>query len=474
MLSILLGLALLPGGSDSSGANDSLAPDADLGTTVVHTDSSSDLPTLESAPTFPRRAAFASLGVVGSNIALAGWNRHVTKADYGYIDWGTVRSNLTHEWVWDDDNFQVNQIGHPVQGSVYYSMARANGFSYLGGLLWTTVGSVQWEYFMETEPPAINDLVTTSMGGAMLGEMTWQLAEDVSGESDGTSVGWPRRSLAFLLNPVHGMDRMINGVPRKKSPAKRRSGLEGLMIVNGRSLGKRFVRTKGDLPASAPEATIPFATTSLHLVHGDPFESKAPFEHFTLSVGLSVLSRPVSNVDVRAQLWRLPEMETEHTRHSFHFAQNFDYIDGGLYRLAASSLGAEWLGEAELGRDWILAVHVQPAAILLGAASTDYYVNVERDYNFGSGPGWKTGFLLGRAGTGSLSAFSDRYWIRTRSGADGTEVIDIYSVEIVKDIWNGFGIGLSWHGYDRDGRYSEFPDVHVSNQELRVLATYTL
>ena len=465
---LLLSLAVSLAGSDS------LSPPPDpISAALAGTDSSSLQP-FAPEPSFLRRSSFTAGGILAGNLALAGWNRYVRDADYARIDAETIWNNLAHEWVWDDDNFQVNQIGHPVQGAMYYSLARANGFDYLGGLLWTTAGSVHWEYFMETEPPAINDLVTTSMGGAMLGEMTWRLAEDISGESSGDLGGWARRSAAFLVNPVYGLDRLINGMPRRKLAPKRRSRLMGLRIVTGKSFGKGLMRTEGDVPASAPEATVPVATTSLRLAHGDPFESKAPFEHFALSVGLSVLSHPVSNVGVRAQVWRLPEMESERSRHSLHFAQNFDYIDGGLYRLAASSIGAEWLGEAELGREWILRSRVQPIFILLGAASTDYYVNVERDYNFGMGPGWKTGFHLGRAGTGSLSAFADRYWIRTQSGADGTEIIDIYSVELVKDIWKGFGIGLSWHRYDRAGYYVEFPDARVSNQEFRALATYSL
>lgn len=427
-----------------------------------------------SGTSLARRSTYTAGGVLATNFAMAGWNRYVRDMDYARIDGETIWHNLAHEWVWDDDNFQVNQIGHPLQGAMYYSVARANGFGYLSGLMWTTAGSIHWEYFMETAPPAMNDLVTTRMGGAMLGEMTWRLAEDISGESGGEPWGWVRRTAAFLINPIHGMDRLVNGTPRHPVVSRKRPRLMGLRIVTGKTFGKGLTRTEGDLPASAPEASVPIASTSLRLAHGDPFESKAPFDHFTLSLGLSVLSNPVSNVGVRAQLWRLPEMESEHSRHSLHFAQNFDYIDGGLYRLAASSFGAEWLAEAEMGFDWMLRSRVQPVFIVLGAASTDYYVNVERDYNFGIGPGWKTGIHLGRPRTGSLTAFADRYWIRTQSGAEGVEIIDILSVELVKELWKGLGVGVAWHRYDRAGYYPDFPNVRVVNQEFRVLATYSL
>lgn len=421
----------------------------------------------------PRRSACTAGGILATNLAMAGWNRYVRDMDYARIDGETIWHNLAHEWVWDDDNFQVNQIGHPLQGAMYYSVARANGFGYLGGLVWTTVGSVHWEYFMETEPPAMNDLVTTRMGGAMLGEVSWRLAEDVSGESTGEPGGWARRSAAFLVNPIHGMDRLLNGYPR--SPGhKPKSVPLGLRIVTGRSIAKGLVRTEGEAANDAPEAAVPLASTSLRLMRGDPFGSKAPFDHFTLSLGLSVLNNPVSNIGVRAQLWRLPELESENSRHSLHFTQNFDYIDGELYRLSASSFGAEWLGEVDLGSDWIMRARAQPIFIVLGAASTEYYVNVERDYNFGIGPGWKTGFHVAKPGFGSISAFADRYWIRTQSGAQGTEIIDLQSVEIVKNVWRRFGIGLSWSRYSRGGYYRDFPNVHVVDQEFRAIAAYSL
>ncbi|HQF56777.1 MAG TPA: DUF3943 domain-containing protein, partial [Fibrobacteria bacterium] len=152
-----------------------------------------------------------TMQIFGINMAMGSVNRFVRDVEYAKIDRETIWHNLSSEWVWDDNNFEVNQIGHPVQGSLYYSAARANGHGYLMGLAYTTLGSIHWEYFMETEPPALNDLITTRMGGAMIGETTWRLAELLSGESTGERVGWLRKSGAFLVNPMFGMDRLING-----------------------------------------------------------------------------------------------------------------------------------------------------------------------------------------------------------------------------------------------------------------------
>lgn len=160
---------------------------------------------------------FPMVEIVGANASMGAFNNYVRRQPYAEIDGGTIWRNMTHEWVWDDNNFEVNQIGHPVQGGMYYSIARANGHGYFGGLAYATLGSLQWEYFMETEPPALNDLVTTRMGGTMLGEASWRLSEYLSGESTGETVGWARRAGAYLVNPVFGVDRMLNGTPKRRS-----------------------------------------------------------------------------------------------------------------------------------------------------------------------------------------------------------------------------------------------------------------
>ena len=39
-------------------------------------------------------------------------------------------ANMENGWVWDLDDFVVNQIGHPYQGSNYYNAGRGNGLSF--------------------------------------------------------------------------------------------------------------------------------------------------------------------------------------------------------------------------------------------------------------------------------------------------------------------------------------------------------
>ncbi|MCK5759704.1 MAG: DUF3943 domain-containing protein, partial [Candidatus Delongbacteria bacterium] len=113
------------------------------------------------------------------NCGIAATNRYIRNVHYAKISFSTIEHNLLNPWVWDDDNFEVNQIGHPYQGKLYYSIARHYGYNYFQGLAFTALGSIQWEYFMEIERPAVNDLITTTLGGAMLGEITDRVSNQI-------------------------------------------------------------------------------------------------------------------------------------------------------------------------------------------------------------------------------------------------------------------------------------------------------
>lgn len=247
---------------------------------------------------------------------------------------------------------------------------------------------------------------------------------------------------------------------------------QGTSGISSSSLGKRITHTSGT--ANQPSSQVPIAVTNIRLGYGDPFEAKRPFDHFTMNLGFSVISNPVANVSLRGQLWKIDLAESDKSRHILQLTQNFDYLNSSIYRLSANSMGVEWRSEYRFGDGWRMWSRVQPVFIALGAASTEYYLNVERDYNLGPGGGWKTAITVRKPRAWLVSASSDRYWIHTQSGAKGDEMIDIHSIEVQRDVWKILGIGLSYHVYDRFGYYTDHANVGIVNQEFRAIATITI
>src|SRR3954465_11936629 len=63
---------------------------------------------------------------------------------------GTIKRNLRHSWVVDNDPYQINQLGHPYQGSIYHGLARSAGLGFWESFGYTFAGSMLWEYAGET------------------------------------------------------------------------------------------------------------------------------------------------------------------------------------------------------------------------------------------------------------------------------------------------------------------------------------
>ncbi|GHV41369.1 hypothetical protein FACS1894179_09300 [Bacteroidia bacterium] len=68
----------------------------------------------------------AATQVFSINMGLWAFNRYVGNKDYAYIDMKTIKKNLIHGWVWDNDDMGNNMFLHPYHGSLYFNSAPWN------------------------------------------------------------------------------------------------------------------------------------------------------------------------------------------------------------------------------------------------------------------------------------------------------------------------------------------------------------
>ena len=123
------------------------------------------------------------------------------------------KDNVSAGPIIDEDEFAINYLGHPISGAVYYAMARNDGLNPFESFIFSTLmSSFFWEYGYEAfaEIPSMQDLVSTPIVGAFMGEYMHYL-EGVLDENGG--VIWNSRSLGglsyFFLDP---MGNAANGV----------------------------------------------------------------------------------------------------------------------------------------------------------------------------------------------------------------------------------------------------------------------
>jgi hypothetical protein len=86
--------------------------------------------------------AIPALEIIGFDFLVNRLNYHFgsEKEDYA-VTAESIRRNLRSGWSSDRDPFNINQLGHPYQGSMYHGFARSAGFNYWESAGYTFAGS---------------------------------------------------------------------------------------------------------------------------------------------------------------------------------------------------------------------------------------------------------------------------------------------------------------------------------------------
>lgn len=132
------------------------------------------------------------------------------------------RVGLFHKWnqnfhsrpVLDQDDPFINYVGHPISGSIYYNIARTQGYNPLQSFGYSVLMSTFfWEYGFEAiaEKPSLQDLFITPIVGSLIGEVFYQWSLKIEA-NDGklfNSKGLGKVVL-FLINPAGKISDSIN------------------------------------------------------------------------------------------------------------------------------------------------------------------------------------------------------------------------------------------------------------------------
>ena len=109
----------------------------------------------------------------------------------------------------DSNNLSLNWL-HAWSGCWYYSYARANRLSPFSSFLFSSGGSLFWEYIAEwREISSINDLVFTFAGGPAIGEPLFQIADHFRSRP-----GFGNRIACLLANPILAINDLLDGKNR--------------------------------------------------------------------------------------------------------------------------------------------------------------------------------------------------------------------------------------------------------------------
>jgi hypothetical protein len=401
------------------------------------------------------------------------FNYYVRDAEFAHISWESIKYNLKFSsWQWDDNNFKTNQFAHPYHGSMYFSAFRTNGYSFWQAAPAAFVGSFMWETCGETHPPAQNDFINTSLGGISIGEMSYRFSNLIV---NNRQMGFRRQVnevLAFLVNPMNGLNRIIDGRWGRVmgNPADRvPSMLYGTLDVGYRRYSKDIndVLTKYDAEF--------FVRANIQ--YGDPYQDfDKPFSNFSLVGELGAAdSTTLNNVQINGVLYGKHLKEDDDVNHVLTVTMNYDYIHNTVLQYGAQSFNFKLLSDHKYGEKSDIFTEVGLIGVALGSIPDDYlYYGEGRNYDYGPGAGFRFGFKVNLADRFWWAANYQGIWFQTLNGNEGSFFLNVITTDFRYFVSRQFSLSLNAGYFTQNSYYDNYDDVVKHYPFARLGVGYTI
>ena len=405
--------------------------------------------------------------IVGFDILLNQFNRRFSGTSDYDSNLSTIRHNLSSSWKDDKDPFNVNQLGHPYQGSIYHGFARSAGLSYWESLGYTLAGSGFWEIAGEKVPPSRNDMISTGFGGSFLGEALFRMSSLVL-ESGGSTPSFWRETGAAIISPSAGFNRFamsdrFDAVFASNNPAYY-SRLQ--LGVNNTISGK---------PSTANETKRNDVQLDFILGYGLPgkpgYAYTRPFDYFVFQSTASSVN-VLENLMTRGLLFGSDYEAGDSYRGIWGLYGSYDYISPQTFRISSTALSLGTTGQL-----WISESVALESTIMGGLGYAAVGANngkAEEDYHYGLAP---QGLLALRAIFGkkaSLDFTGREYFVsdvdnERRGGHDNIVRAD---VAFTYRVLEKHGISIKYQWNQRDATFPDLGDKKQSTGTLGIYYTY--
>lgn len=456
-------------------------------------------PVWDVAPPPRKRPWLSGIEVVGTNALFHIITRYIIHEDYAQITWSSIKNNFKTGFLWDNDKFNTNLFFHPYQGGLYFNCARSNGLNFWQSAPYALFGSSIWELFLELQPPSTNDIISTTLGGMALGEVSYRLSSLVL---NGQARGWNRfahEAVGLILNPVRGVNRLMTGEAWRVGP-RYVDRMATVPFYFQFDAGYRVLNCFD----SQPNRSRHIGFIGFNMVYNDPFEIEGnePFEHFTARMLLNLFSRQpaIGEASICASIWGRAHDYANGNELFAGIFQNYNYYDSESFsdessytpfRIAETvSYGPGLLYRARFQGNNSLSLNGFLSGIVLGGSLSDYFQFHDRDYNMGSGYSVRVNGLFSlRQKLGLYLAF-ENYHIFTWKGYEQKdyEHIDQNYLNAQGDVGNArlqrlnfrasfaiapqLSIAAETVWYRRKTHYKYFPDVRSDTFEFRLMFSY--
>lgn len=423
-----------------------------------------------------KRPWIAALETFSFNIGLWLFDRYALNKDFSHISWSTMKYNLQHGFVWDDDAYSESFIGHPYQGSQFFNTARSLGLNFWESIPYTTAGYLMWGFFLENDQPSYNDTVITTLGGINLGELEYRLSSQVLDDSatGGARIG--REILAFLIDPLRGLNRLIYGDMFRMNDInqQKRESLQGNLTFSAMLVSDS--KTLSHVHFS-PGLTFDmvYGLDSSDIVTDHPFDLIFFTGEFRYS---GAQSRGYFNLSTYGQ-WYAKEWDGKSGQHfALGLFQHYDFLNNEAFQTGGTSTTLGFVSVLPLGRGAELRFSIQAGGLLLSGTRTDYILVDLRDYDYSWGFTGKVDVWLIHPTLGTINLHFKHFqsWsIEAAEPAEADEnqdIIDYFSAQYSYPITDTWAICLDFSRFALRQHFEGHPEGHRDSSRIGLAVGY--
>jgi hypothetical protein len=388
------------------------------------------------------------------------YNRYVSGQEWARVSPDTWSRNVRAGAEWDDNSFYANHFDHPYHGAMYYVAGRANGFSFGASSAFTLVGSALWEYLGETNVASANDLLTTTLGGIIVGEAGWRASQLVLDEgARGLDRAW-REVVVLGMNPGYGIHRLVRGKMWRVREDSVRAAPRFETAVDA---GYRSRRGQGPGEGAVDQGTVRVA-----LRYGDPFAYRrlGAFDAFEARVEIGS-GQPRALGEIAANGILLGRRATP----GLVVGAVADYVllAAPQYEFSTIAFGATARTRTATAGRWragaALDVMVSPIAAATSAYARPW---LDRPYDIMWGPGVRASAYLDRGPVRARASWTG-WALYPLSAAADRHVVQLLSLEARLPFAGQYAVGAGYDLYHQSAEFgrgvgrttSRYPDVRL-------------
>ncbi len=381
------------------------------------------------------------------------------------VSWDNFVDHLNGPWWYDQDQFATNQFGHPYEGSMYYTAARSLGLSFWESWLNAELGSLVWEMAAETEPPSVNDQITTPIAGSFLGEILYRMSARLV---DAMSPGFWREISVTAVSPFHGLNRQIVGDYRSRHLSDQPwFGEMSLFLDLG---GTSHTSGVSDYRGAG---AVGFALKAQNGNPGGDWEFREPFDYFDASFSLildkdAAGKKALGNILMRGLLIA-DDYGEGRSRGHWGMMGAYDYLTPGTFRVSSSNVTLGTVGQVALRPD-LAFQGTAYGGLGYGAGGSASEPAGKRDYHFGL---QQVLLLEGRllfGDAGALRVTGREYYTsgKVSPETDSFEFVWYGEVEALARVYGPHAVSVTFIGAHRRAQYTDVPDIRSSARQVTV------